>query len=167
LFSPDFRGPERLAQLVVQVAGRAGRGSKPGLVLLQTHHPEHPLLQGLLAGGYAAFAAQELDERQALGFPPFASLALLRAEAATQDAVDAFLGAAGAVFADAPGVALRGPLPAPMPRRAGMLRAQLLLESARRAPLQSALAARIDSLYALREARRVRWSLDVDPVELG
>jgi primosomal protein N' (replication factor Y) len=167
LFSPDFRGPERLAQLVVQVAGRAGRGSKPGLVLLQTHHPQHPLLHGLLAGGYAAFAAQELDERQALGFPPFASLALLRAEAATQDAVDAFLSAAGAVFADAAGIVLRGPLPAPMPRRAGMLRAQLVLECARRAPLQAALAARIDSLYALREARRVRWSLDVDPVELG
>ncbi len=167
LFSPDFRGPERLAQLVVQVAGRAGRGSKPGLVLLQTHHPEHPLLAGLLTGGYAAFATQELDERQALGFPPFASLALLRAEASTQDALDAFLSAAGAVFADAREIAVRGPLPAPMPRRAGMLRAQLLIECARRAPLQAALAARIDVLYGLREARRVRWSLDVDPVELG
>jgi primosomal protein N' (replication factor Y) len=167
LFSPDFRGPERLAQLVIQVAGRAGRAAKPGRVLLQTHHPEHAFLQGLLAGGYAAFAARELDERRALALPPHAALALLRAEASTQAALDAFLLAARALFDGAPELGVRGPLPAPMPRRAGLLRAQLLLECPRRAPLQAALTARLDDLHALREARAVRWSLDVDPLDLG
>jgi primosomal protein N' (replication factor Y) len=167
LFSPDFRSPERLAQLVIQVAGRAGRARKPGRVLLQTHHPEHAFLQGLLAGGYPAFAARELDERRALALPPYAALALLRAEASQQAALDAFLQAARALFDGAPELGVRGPLPAPMPRRAGMLRAQLLLECPRRAPLQAALSAHLDALHGLREARAVRWSLDVDPIDLG
>jgi primosomal protein N' (replication factor Y) len=167
LFSADFRAPERLAQLIVQVAGRAGRADKPGRVLLQTHQPDHPLLARLLGGGYAAFAAAELAEREALGLPPHGALALLRAEAGAQAPLDAFLGAARELFADAPGVAARGPLPAPMPRRAGMLRAQLVLESARRGPLHAALGARLDALHGLREARAVRWSLDVDPIDLG
>jgi primosomal protein N' (replication factor Y) len=167
LFSPDFRGPERLAQLVVQVAGRAGRGQRPGRVLLQTHHPEHPLLLRLLASGYAGFAADALAEREALGLPPFAALALVRAEAREQADIDAFLHAARGVFADAPAVSARGPLPAPMPRRAGLLRGQLVLEAPRRGALQAALVERVAALHALREARRVRWSLDVDPVDLG
>ncbi len=167
LFSPDFRGPERLAQLVVQVAGRAGRGQRPGRVLLQTHHPEHPLLLRLLQGGYSGFAADALAEREALGLPPFAALALLRAEAQAQSDIDAFLQAARTLFVDAPAVTARGPLPAPMPRRAGLLRGQLVLEAPRRGALQSALAEQLHALHALPSARRVRWSLDVDPVDLG
>jgi primosomal protein N' (replication factor Y) len=167
LFSPDFRAPERLAQLIVQVAGRAGRAARPGRVLLQTHQPDHPLLARLLGGGYPAFAAAELDERRALGLPPFAAHALLRAESRAQAPLDAFLGAARALLADADGIAVHGPLPAPMPRRAGMLRAQLLLECPRRGALQALLAQRLAALHALREARAVRWSLDVDPLDLG
>ena len=168
LFSADFRAPEKLAQLLVQVAGRAGRARAAGEVLLQTHHPDHPLLQTLVAGGYHAFAANELDEREAAVLPPFAHLALLRAEAGHADAPAAFLRAAHARFTAATGedVAIDGPVPAPMPRRAGMHRAQLLLSAPRRLSLQAALAAAMPQIHALPEARKVRWSLDVDPVDL-
>ncbi|WP_330970548.1 helicase-related protein, partial [Lysobacter sp. A3-1-A15] len=90
LFSADFRAPEKLAQLLIQVAGRAGRADKPGEVLLQTHHPDHPLLATLLSGGYGAFAEAELEQREAAGFPPFAHMAMLRAEAKQVEAANAF-----------------------------------------------------------------------------
>ena len=167
LFSADFRGPEKLAQLLVQVAGRAGRAARAGSVLLQTHHPEHPLLQTLVNGGYHAFAEGELAQREAAGFPPFAHLALLRAEAKHADPPLQFLQAAAGVLRQAgDGVELHGPLPAPMPRRAGYQRMQLLLSAPSRAPLQRALAMGVPALYALPDARKVRWSLDVDPAEL-
>jgi primosomal protein N' (replication factor Y) len=167
LFSADFRGAERLAQLVIQVAGRAGRGARPGTVLLQTHHPEHPLLRRLLEGGYHAFADDELQQREAMGLPPFGHLALLRAEAKSRDTVDTFLAAARRAFGTQQGVVLRGPLPAPMPRRAGFVRAQLLLESPQRGALQAALTPWIAAIHALPDARRVRWSIDVDPIDLA
>ena len=94
LFSADFRAPEKLAQLLIQVAGRAGRADKPGQVLLQTHHPEHPLLLTLLGGGYPAFAETELTQREIAGFPPFGHLVLLRAEAKQVEQASAFLRAA-------------------------------------------------------------------------
>lgn len=166
LFSADFRAPERLAQLLIQVAGRAGRADTPGEVLLQTHHPEHPLLTTLLAGGYPAFAAIELEQREAAGFPPFAHLALLRAEAPDEGAVKAFLQAARDALAGAEPVDLHGPLPAPMARRAGRARGQLLLSSPQRRALQSLLAHGMPRLHDLPEARKVRWSLDVDPLDL-
>lgn len=175
LFSADFRAGEKLAQLLIQVAGRAGRADRPGEVLLQTHHPEHPLLQTLINGGYHAFADAELALREAAGFPPFAHLALLRAEARHADAPMQFLHAArslldrkhlGASGSPVPGIELHGPLSAPMPRRAGMYRTQLLLSSPGRRALHDALNAAMPSLYGLPEARRVRWSLDVDPVDL-
>ena len=168
LFSADFRAPEKLAQLLIQVAGRAGRAEKPGEVLLQTHHPEHPLLATLLSGGYPAFAVEELAQREAAGFPPFAHLALLRAEAKQLDVAHAFLRAARDALAGAAAgaVELSGPLPAPMPRRAGYQRAQLLLSCPTRGPLHAALDAALPAIYALPDARRVRWSLDVDPVDL-
>ena len=169
LFSADFRAPERLAQLLIQVAGRAGRAERTGRVLLQTHHPQHPLLQTLLNGGYAAFAEAELVEREAAGFPPYAHLCLLRAEANDEITLDAFLHAAHALAQTAAcvgGVEVSAPMPAPMPRRAGRLRAQLLLSAAQRPALQAMLHEFAPALYALREARKVRWSLDVDPVDL-
>ncbi|MFC3550640.1 primosomal protein N' [Lysobacter cavernae] len=167
LFSADFRAPEKLAQLLIQVAGRAGRADKPGEVVLQTHHPDHPLLATLLAGGYAAFAQAELAQREEAAFPPFTHLALLRAEAKHSDACNAFLQAARAALRDADaGLELNGPLPAPMPRRAGYQRAQLLVSSPERRALHAALDAALPAIYALPEARRVRWSLDVDPVDL-
>lgn len=169
LFSADFRAPEKLAQLLIQVAGRAGRGARAGQVLLQTHHPGHPLLETLLQGGYHAFAEAELLQREAAGFPPFAHLALLRAEAAQAELPAAFLREASALLGEAdPGgrVQRHGPLPAPMPRRAGFHRAQLLLSSAQRGPLHALLERALPALRASREARRVRWSLDIDPVDL-
>ncbi|WP_242113241.1 primosomal protein N' [Luteimonas aquatica] len=167
LFSADFRAGEKLAQLLIQVSGRAGRADKPGTVWLQTHHPGHPLLQTLIQGGYHAFAEQELAQRQAAGFPPFGHLALLRAEAKQADAPMAFLHAAKRALADKQAsVALHGPLPAPMARRAGMHRAQLLLAADERRPLHRLLEAGLPLVYGLPEARRVRWSLDVDPLDL-
>ncbi|MBW8824020.1 MAG: primosomal protein N' [Xanthomonadales bacterium] len=165
LFSADFRSGEKLAQLLVQVAGRAGRADKPGAVLLQTHHPEHPLLQTLVTQGYHAYADGELAEREAAGFPPCAYMALLRAEAKHADPVMHFLQAAKKGIADV-AVDAHGPLAAPMPRRAGYHRMQLILSSPSRAALQSVLDAWVPSLYPMPEARRVRWSLDVDPADL-
>jgi primosomal protein N' (replication factor Y) len=173
LFSADFRAGERLGQLLVQVAGRAGRSERPGEVILQTHHPEHPWLALLLSGGYAALSAALLAEREAAALPPFAHWALLRAEANDAADAEAFLSAARAHLLHAAGDGQRvpeldwaGPVPAPMPRRAGRARFQLLLRADERRVLQAALAAASSGWYALPEARRVRWSIDVDPIDL-
>ena len=173
LFSSDFRAGEKLAQLLIQVAGRAGRARRAGEVWWQTHHPDHRLLHDLINGGYDAFARDELAQREAAGFPPFAHLALLRAEAQQADAAGAFLHAAKAILQEtagpggpAPAVELLGPLTAPMARRAGLYRMQLLLSSAFRPALHSRLDAALPAIHALPQARRTRWSLDVDPVDL-
>lgn len=168
LFSPDFRAPERLAQLLTQVAGRAGRGDRPGTVLIQTRQPEHLFWSRWLGGGHAAVAEAELADRRASALPPFRHQALLAAEARQRTALDAFFAAATALPepAAATGVDRLGPMPAPMPRRAGHHRTQLLLESDSRAALHGLLSAWIPRLYALPTARRVRWSLDVDPYDL-
>ncbi|WP_435100957.1 primosomal protein N' [Arhodomonas sp. AD133] len=168
LFGADFRAPERLAQLIVQVAGRAGRAERPGEVVIQTHHPEHPLLQVLIHAGYRRFAEDALLEREAAGLPPFSAMALLRAEAVDATAPRAFLERAReqAVETGVNGVHLLGPIPAPMERRAGRYRAQLLLQAARRADLQTLLGRWASRLGSLRESRRVRWALDVDPAEM-
>jgi primosomal protein N' (replication factor Y) (superfamily II helicase) len=166
LYSADFRATERLGQLVVQVAGRAGRADKPGTVILQTHVPEHPLLQTLLNGGYRALSTALLDERRAASLPPFAHFALLRAEAKKQEKVDAFLAAAAAAIGDASVIA-HGPMPAPMPMRAGVLRAQLLIETTERGAMQAFLVRWLETVRALPEGNALRWSIDVDPVDLS
>ena len=166
LFSTDFRASERLCQSIVQVAGRAGRALKPGTVWLQTHHPEHPLLRDLLHHGYAHVARELLDERRAASLPPYTFLALLRAEAKVPTAVDEFLAGAATLAGHPDGVNLLGPMPAPMPRRAGMQRAQLLLSADERSRLHAFLPAWLAQVRELPQARRVRWSLDVDPVDL-
>ncbi|HEV2285071.1 MAG TPA: primosomal protein N' [Steroidobacteraceae bacterium] len=167
LFSSDFRAPERLAQTIVQVAGRAGRGARPGEVLIQTEFPDHPLLVSLLAQGYDGFAAAALDERRDAAWPPFSRLAALRASGKTREAALDFLAAARAAAGSAPrGVRLLGPVPAAMAKRAGRYHAQLLLESRERPPLHQFLDAWLPGVEALRSAQRVRWALDVDPLEL-
>lgn len=168
LFSTDFRASERLAQTIVQVAGRAGRAAQAGAVLIQTEYPEHRLLQLLLSGGYEAFAAGALTEREQSGWPPFARIALLRSEAADLGAPMRFLQAAADIAAaqGARGVRLLGPAPAPMERRAGRYRAQLLLHATSHQPLQRLLSTWVPALEGLKEATRVRWSIDVDPAEL-
>ena len=168
LFSTDFRASERLAQTIVQVAGRAGRAERAGEVLIQTEYPDHPLLTLLLLGGYDAFAAGALREREQSGWPPYTRIALLRAEATQPEAPRRFLQAAlsAAREQSVRGVKLLGPAPAPMERRAGRHRAQLLLHAASHQPLQRLLGTWIPALEALPEARHVRWSIDVDPAEL-
>lgn len=165
LYGADFRAIERMGSLVTQVAGRAGRAGQPGEVLLQTHEPEHPLLQTLLRGGYPALCEALLKERAETGLPPFGHLALLRAEGPDPAKPLAFLKAAKAALPDGD-VRAYDAVPAGMARRAGYHRAQLLLRANRRAALQSTLAPWVRQLAALPGARQVRWSLDVDPADL-
>jgi primosomal protein N' (replication factor Y) len=168
LFSSDFRASERLAQTIVQVAGRAGRADKAGEVLIQTQYPEHPLLRMLLEGGYDTFATGALAERERAGWPPYSRLALLRAEASTPAAArDFLLAVKHAAHARADhAIRLLGPAAAPMERRAGRYRAQLLVQAGSHAPLQRFLHGLLPSIEALPDAKRVRWSIDVDPLEL-
>lgn len=170
LFSADFRASERMAQLITQVAGRAGRAERPGEVLIQTHQPDHPLLRHLVREGYGSFAQAALEERKLAGLPPYAALALLRAEAPGEGAPVAFLEAVRETLSRHlgawPDTSILGPAPAPMERRAGRYRAHLLLQSSQRAPLQRLLAAALPEINGLKQARRVRWSVDVDPVNL-
>lgn len=179
-FSTDFRAPERLAQTIVQVAGRAGRGQKAGEVLIQTEFPDHPLLLSLLAQGYEGFARAALTERSQASWPPFSRLTAVRDSAKTAEAALAFLTearkAAERTLADggggsgsrAPGRAIRllGPAPAAMAKRAGRYHAQLLVESMDRAALHRFLDAWLPELESLPSVRRVRWALDVDPIEI-
>jgi primosomal protein N' (replication factor Y) len=167
LFSTDFRAPERLAQTIVQVAGRAGRGSRAGEVLIQTEFPDHPLLTHLLAEGYEGFARAALEERAQAAWPPFSRLAALRDSARTRDAALDFLAQARRLAHPPPaGVRLLGPVPAAMAKRAGRYHAQLLIESRERRPLHAFLDEWLPQVEQLRSARAVRWSLDVDPLEL-
>ncbi|MDF4004918.1 primosomal protein N' [Luteibacter sp. PPL552] len=166
LHSVDFRASERLAQLVVQVAGRAGRADKPGSVLLQTHHPDHPMLHALLRGGYAAVASSLLAERRLLDLPPYGHQVLLRAEAHGRGEVDAFLAEAHAAIGEPGDLRVAGPMPAPMPLRAGRHRGQILVEAHSRPVLHAFLRPWQHALTTLPSARKVRWSLDVDPIDL-
>ena len=172
LFSADFRASERMAQLIVQVAGRAGRAEEPGRVIIQTHLADHPLLVQLTEQGYFAFAEQALSERRAAGLPPFSHLALLRAEAHRPGQAEEFLEQACSLAErlldelQLSGIELLGPVPAPMERRAGRYRAQLLLQGNSRAPLHRLMSAWLVQLEQLPGGRAVRWSLDVDPIDL-
>jgi len=170
LFSADFRGPERMGQVLTQVAGRAGRAQKPGRVLIQTHYPDHPLMTSLTRDGYDPFARGLLDERRQSGMPPFGHLALVRADARVSADAEDLLADLRALFGDSPRAdAPRcfGPLPAPMARRAGMFRAQLLLHAQQRSQLHRALD--LICRHAERHplARRAKWSVDVDPIDLS
>lgn len=168
LFGADFRAAERTAQLIVQVAGRAGRAEHPGRVLMQTRFPEHPLLQTLIHEGYGAFARTALEERRQAELPPYSFQALIRAAATRAEAAENFLhGAADQVRQlGEGGIDVWGPVPAPMPRRAGKYRFHLLLQSASRPQLQAFLDRFVPQLSRLPDATRVRWSLDVDPLDL-
>jgi primosomal protein N' (replication factor Y) len=166
LFSTDFRAPERVAQTIIQVAGRAGRGTKPGEVLIQTEYPEHPLLTSLLTEGYDGFARTALAERAAAGWPPFAHVAALRASAGSLAAASEFLRQARKLARMPRGVRLLGPAPAAMTKRAGRYHAQILLEARERAALHRALTAWLPQIEALKTPRDLRWSLDVDPLEI-
>jgi primosomal protein N' (replication factor Y) len=170
LFSSDFRAPERLFALLMQAGGRAGRDASQAdasQMWVQTWHPQHPLFTALKRHDYPAFAAAQLKERTQASMPPFAFQALLRADARTQEAAQAFLNAARAAGEglDASGqVLLYSAVPMSVQRVANVERAQLLVESASRPALQRFLAAWQDTLLALREPGMIRWAVDVDPL---
>jgi primosomal protein N' (replication factor Y) len=166
LFSTDFRSPERLAQTLVQVAGRAGRGTRPGEVLVQTEFPAHPLLTSLLSEGYDGFARTALIERNQATWPPFSRLAAVRTSAKTAEAALAFLTEARKIARPPRNVKLLGPVPAAMSKRAGRYHAQLLVESTDRTALHRFLDGWLPQIESLQSARRARWALDVDPIEL-
>jgi primosomal protein N' (replication factor Y) len=169
LFAGDFRATERLAQTITQVAGRAGRGSKAGEVLIQTEFPEHPLLKRLLTEGYEGFAVSALEERREAGWPPYSRLAMLRAEARDSTGLDAFLRAAadlGGTLRE-PDIRILGPASALIARRADHFRAHLLIETAARSTLQRFLKAWLPLVEGLSGLPAgLRWSIDVDPLEV-
>jgi primosomal protein N' (replication factor Y) len=166
LFSTDYRAAERLAQTMVQVAGRAGRERDRGEVLIQTQYPEHPLLRSLLSGGYEGFAAEALIERQAARWPPYGRLAVLRASTRSSGGALEFLAAARQLAPAAGAVRLLGPVAAAMARRAERYHAQLLIESADRGPLHRFIADWLPQVETLARAQRVRYALDVDPIDI-
>jgi primosomal protein N' (replication factor Y) (superfamily II helicase) len=167
LYSADFHASERMAQLLLQVSGRAGRAEKPGEVLIQTHHPEHRLLNCLINEGYMEFAQQALVQRQKTNLPPYHYFALLRAESVTQVACNDFLQAAKQIFhTDAHDVQLLGPASAPIEKRQARYRWQLLLSAKNRSVLHQLLHEKLSLIENLKEARKVRWSIDIDPLEM-
>lgn len=171
LYSSDFRASERLAQLFIQVAGRAGRASKRGEVILQTHHPEHTLLQALLKQGYDQFADTALQERKMAQLPPFSFLTLFKAEANDNALVEQFLRQVRHTLEAHPlfsgGDVVLGPTPAPLSKRAGKYRWQLLLQTQTRGQMQRLLASAKPAIAMLPLAKKVRWSLDIEPQDLS
>lgn len=163
LFSADFRAAERLGQLFTQVAGRSGRASKPGTVVLQTHHPDHELIQDLVNNGYHHFAASALTERELTQLPPYGQMALFRADDIQADTAMAALQTIARHFPQRDDVTVLGPLPAIMEKRAGRYRYQLIVQCHQRALRTQLLRHVLPQLEQLPELRRVRWSLDVDP----
>lgn len=168
LFSIDFHAPEKMAQMIVQVSGRAGRAEKPGRVIMQTRQPEHPLLTTLIREGYSSFARTALAERKEASLPPFSYQALLRVQAADAQMPKLFLHEVGRLAQEhSKGHAqVLGPVAAPMARRAGLYRYQLLFQSSRRSELHALLNELMPLIEKLKQAKKVRWSLDVDPVDL-
>ena len=165
LFSTDFRAGEHMAQLIVQVSGRAGRSSDKGRVFIQTHHPDHPLLRSLVESGYQTFARQVLQERKQVDLPPFSHQVLLRSEDYRKENNEEFLNDAKSMFGKIAGIELYGPFPAPLEQKAGRLRYQLLLQSVNRNLLLNALTPWVLALEALPISKKVRWSIDVDPLD--
>ena len=168
LFASDFRATERLAQTITQVAGRAGRGSRAGEVLIQTEFPAHPLLNRLLTEGYDGFAVGALQERREAGWPPYSRLAMLRAEAKDSLGLDAFLRAAvdSSRLLNEAAVKVLGPASALIARRADHFRAHLLIEAAARSTLQRFLDRWLPHVERLMGPPGLRWSIDVDPLEI-
>jgi len=170
LFGADFRAVEQMGQLILQVAGRAGRAEKPGTVFVQSRQPDHPLLTLLLSEGYAAFAAQLLRERSLASWPPYVHIALVRSDSEERDLARKFLSEVRDLIVPTMGadteVTLLGPAHAPMERLARRYRAQLLILSSVRNPLHKILAWLRPTLESHRKSSKVRWSIDVDPYDM-
>lgn len=168
LMSTDYRALERLGQLLVQVAGRAGRAEKPGQVILQTSQPEHPLLLQLIGQGYSAFARHILEERKRWGFPPYGYQALIRANAKDMEKALQVLEHIRQRLSDSgQDIRCMGPTPAPIEKRANRYRAQLLINSTRRAALHTVLGTLTSEGVKLPGCSGVRWSVDIDPLDFS
>ena len=166
LFSADFRAAEQMGQLLLQVAGRAGRAEKNGTVFIQTRYPEHPLLQVLIQQGYTLFSEQLLAERQQALLPPFAHFAIFRAEAYDErQAVQFLTQIKDKCLTLSNWVEILGPVPALIAKRKG-LHCQHLLKSERRASLQDSLKMLLKAMEEFTTHTKVKWTLDVDPVEV-
>jgi primosomal protein N' (replication factor Y) len=169
LFGTDPRSHERLAQTILQVAGRAGRAERPGEVIIQTHYPDHPLLKCLLQSDYGAFASLALKERRDTEWPPFSHLAVWHAEASRREPAFAFLERVRATAGAGGGAAtvtVLGPAAQAMERKDGRFRAQLIFRSPQRAPLHQLVSQALLAVRSSGEARKVRWSIDIDPLEI-
>jgi primosomal protein N' (replication factor Y) len=167
LFSTDFRAAERLAQMIIQVSGRAGRADKIGHVILQTRQPEHPLLQTLIRHDYARFAISSLQERQQADLPPFTHHALFRAKAPIPEAPMELLQQLRIELEKITDtILILGPVPAPMEKLAGQYRYQLLLQSQHRQELHHCLDRIIPYITTLKASKHTRWSVDLDPIDL-
>ena len=169
LFSLDFRAPEQLLQVLVQVAGRAGRGKEPGEVIIQTCHAEHPLLQQLASRDYLSLAEELLEERLEARLPPSTAMAIIRAEATSMAVATAWLERLRDELGGAtlPGLKVQGPLPAIMARRADRFRAQLVIRASRKGSINACLSRLIQRLDKPSARGSVRWSIDVDPLDIG
>ncbi len=171
LYSSDFRASERLAQLFIQVAGRAGRASKPGEVILQTHHPDHSLLEALLQKDYQYFAQQAMAERKLAMLPPYTYLTLFRAESNHAHQVEDFLRQVRHTLESHPlfdqSCMVLGPTPAPLAKRAGKFRWQLLLQTQTRSTMQKLLTSAKPAIDLLPNSKKVRWSIDIEPQDLS
>ena len=165
LFSFDFRASEQMAQLLIQVAGRAGRASKPGKVLVQTSYPDHPLLQDLVHNGYQHFAKQALVERKQALLPPFTFQALFRAEANYPSYPEKFLRVLTEL--DVINCQFAGPVPAAMEKKAGKFRYHLILQAKSRKELHQAILQLLSAIPNNEWQSKVRWSLDIDPIDLN
>jgi len=165
LFSFDFRASEQMAQLLIQVAGRAGRASKPGKVLVQTNYPDHPLLQEIVNNGYQHFAKQALIERKQALLPPFSFQALIRAEANYPSYPEKFLRTLSEQSLEQ--CEFAGPVPAAMEKKAGKFRYHLIIQAKSRKYLHLALAQILTKIPNNEWQGKVRWSLDVDPIDLN
>ena len=173
LFSSDFRGPERLAQLIVQTAGRAGRASLPGTAYIQTYQAEHPVFRTLTADGYEAFAQLELQQRQQSQLPPYGHMALFHSQARdAQQAYDLLQWLRNQLHTPAmqkhsQQLHCFGPMPAVMARRANQYRMQLQLQHPSRAALQDLCKQLCLLLEQHPQGKKIRWNLDIDPQEMG
>lgn len=167
LYSSDFSATENMAQQLIQVAGRAGREEKPGRIMLQTHHPHHPFLNTLIQEGYLIAATQLLAERQETELPPFSYQTIIRCESVSESACKTFLQDVKQLLKkQASEVTILAPIPAPIEKRSGRFRWQLLLKAQQRKLLHSLLHPELTAIESLKSARKVRWSIDVDPISL-
>jgi primosomal protein N' (replication factor Y) (superfamily II helicase) len=170
LFTTDFRGAENLAQLIVQVSGRAGRGEKPGRVLIQTNQPEHPLWSMLPKHDYDICLQALLAERKGAHLPPFSYLALMRVECPQLEKIHAFFSECTQLLTTQQiaekQVQMMGPVPAPMAKKSGALHYQLLFIADKRNLLHEVIASLIFAIEQTKIQRQVKWSIDIDPIDL-